>query len=168
MLLNCESDLEISPDKSNFSRMLSEKLSAFISFPFERWPTPGSLMCATLNSRIHFCWAHTYLFALTADLFIGEFCLGAIGGSCSSSFSEVHNFAKPNDVRALQLMDHAAKDLMEEYPDIAIAFGESDEYRYVLQSRVLYSRVFKCSSFILVLCLHSWNRANQPVRTASS
>ena len=47
-------------------------------------------------------------------------------------FSEKHEFTKPNDVRALQLMDHAARDLMEEYPDIILAFGESDEYRLVL------------------------------------
>lgn len=46
-------------------------------------------------------------------------------------FSEKHEFTKPNDVRALQLMDHAARHLMEEYPDIILAFGESDEYRLV-------------------------------------
>ena len=46
-------------------------------------------------------------------------------------FSEKHEFTKPNDVRALQLMDHAARDLMEEYPDIILAFGESDEFRLV-------------------------------------
>ena len=28
-------------------------------------------------------------------------------------------------------MDHAARHLMEEYPDIILAFGESDEYRLV-------------------------------------
>lgn len=27
------------------------------------------------------------------------------------------------------LMDHAARDVMEEYKDIVLAFGESDEYR---------------------------------------
>ena len=47
-------------------------------------------------------------------------------------FSDEHEFKKPNDVRALQLMDHAATHLMEEYPDIVLAFGESDEYRLVL------------------------------------
>ena len=45
-------------------------------------------------------------------------------------FSEKHGFTKPNDLRALQLMDHAAKDLMVEHPDIVLAFGESDEYRW--------------------------------------
>ena len=51
--------------------------------------------------------------------------------NCANRFSEKHEFTKPNDVRALQLMDHAARGLMEEYPDIILAFGESDEYRLV-------------------------------------
>ena len=44
-------------------------------------------------------------------------------------FSYAHNFVKPNDKRALELMDYAALRLMEEYPDIVLGFGESDEYR---------------------------------------
>ena len=48
-----------------------------------------------------------------------------------SRLSEEHNFAKPNDERALQLMDHAAREVMNEFKDIVLAFGESDEYRYV-------------------------------------
>ena len=28
-------------------------------------------------------------------------------------------------------MDHAARDVMEEYPDIVLGFGESDEFRFV-------------------------------------
>lgn len=53
------------------------------------------------------------------------------------SFSEEHAFAKPNDERALQLMDHAAKDLMVEFKDIVIAFGESDEFRQALPPMLL-------------------------------
>lgn len=49
----------------------------------------------------------------------------------TSRLSEEHNFTKPNDERALQLMDHAARDVMNEFKDIVLAFGESDEYRYV-------------------------------------
>jgi len=100
---------------------------------FEKWPTLSTPMCATLNSRIHCCRVHTYFFALTADLSIGEYviCAFSAGHAFNDrfSFSDKHNFSKPNDMRALQLMDHAAKDVMEEYPDIVIAFGESDEYR---------------------------------------
>ena len=45
--------------------------------------------------------------------------------------SQDHEFVKPNDERALQLMDHAARDIMHEFKDIVLAFGESDEYRCV-------------------------------------
>jgi tRNA(His) guanylyltransferase len=44
-------------------------------------------------------------------------------------FSEAHKFEKPNDERALKLMDSAACAVMREYPDIILAYGESDEYR---------------------------------------
>ena len=46
-------------------------------------------------------------------------------------FSEDHEFSKPNDVRALQLMDEAAGSVMESFADITLAFGESDEFRRV-------------------------------------
>jgi len=46
-------------------------------------------------------------------------------------FSEDHEFAKPNDVRGLQLMDEAAVSVMETFTDITLAFGESDEFRRV-------------------------------------
>ena len=61
-------------------------------------------------------------------------------------FSDKHGFVKPNDIRALQLMDHAAKGLMEEYPDIVLAFGESDEYRWV-------QNVFMSCKFRPLACL---------------
>lgn len=44
-------------------------------------------------------------------------------------FSDTHAFEKPNDVRALELMDKAAMTVMAEYKDVVLAFGESDEYR---------------------------------------
>jgi tRNA(His) 5'-end guanylyltransferase len=44
-------------------------------------------------------------------------------------FSDAHGFAKPNDKAALDLMDRAAKRVMEEVPDVVVGFGESDEYR---------------------------------------
>jgi tRNA(His) guanylyltransferase len=47
----------------------------------------------------------------------------------AARFSDEHGFTKPNDIRALELMDHAAKDLMEQHSDIVLAFGESDEFR---------------------------------------
>ncbi len=41
---------------------------------------------------------------------------------------------KPNDERALQLMDHAAKDVMNEFKEVVLGFGESDEFRYMISS----------------------------------
>lgn len=43
--------------------------------------------------------------------------------------SDLHEFVKPNDIRALRLMDRAARSVMDEYEDVVLAFGESDEYR---------------------------------------
>ncbi|RXW13088.1 hypothetical protein EST38_g12764 [Candolleomyces aberdarensis] len=64
-----------------------------------------------------------------------------LDGHSFHRFSDVHDFEKPNDVRALQLMDHAARSVMEEYPDIVLAFGESDEYSFLLKrSTSLYNR----------------------------
>ncbi|RYC65336.1 hypothetical protein CHU98_g883 [Xylaria longipes] len=41
-----------------------------------------------------------------------------------------YDFHKPNDVRALNLMNAAAKAVMTELPDITIAYGVSDEYSF--------------------------------------
>ena len=46
-------------------------------------------------------------------------------------FSNKYSFEKPNDRRALDLMNAAAKAVMTELPDIVIAYGISDEYRYL-------------------------------------
>ena len=47
-------------------------------------------------------------------------------------FSDEHGFEKPNDLRALQLMNKCAETVMKEFTDIVIAYGQSDEYRLVL------------------------------------
>lgn len=44
-------------------------------------------------------------------------------------FSNKFAFDKPNDRRALDLMNAAAKAVLTELPDIVIAYGISDEYR---------------------------------------
>jgi len=41
-----------------------------------------------------------------------------------------YGFEKPNDRRALDLMNAAAKAVTSEISDITIAYGVSDEYRY--------------------------------------
>ena len=46
-------------------------------------------------------------------------------------FTTRYNFEKPNDRRGIDLMNAAAKAVMGEVPDLVVAYGVSDEYRYV-------------------------------------
>ncbi|KAH8100807.1 Thg1 C terminal domain-containing protein [Cristinia sonorae] len=56
-----------------------------------------------------------------------------VDGHAFHRLSQDHQFIRPNDDRALQLMDHAAKDVMKEFTDIVMAFGESDEYSFLFR-----------------------------------
>ena len=42
-----------------------------------------------------------------------------------------YGFEKPNDRRALDLMNEAAEAVMKDLPDLVLAYGQSDEFRYV-------------------------------------
>ncbi|KAL2135499.1 hypothetical protein VTI74DRAFT_8230 [Chaetomium olivicolor] len=54
-----------------------------------------------------------------------------IDGRGFTKFSTKYSFEKPNDKRALDLMNAAARAVMSELPDITIAYGVSDEYSFV-------------------------------------
>ncbi|KAL8189424.1 hypothetical protein R6Q57_028990 [Mikania cordata] len=54
-----------------------------------------------------------------------------IYGCNFARFSQVNEFEKPNDERALNLMNCCATSVLEKYPDIILAYGFSDEYRQV-------------------------------------
>lgn len=56
-----------------------------------------------------------------------------IDGRGFSKFAEVHQFVKPNDVAALDLMNRAAITVMEDFREIVIAYGQSDEYSFVFR-----------------------------------
>lgn len=64
-----------------------------------------------------------------------------IDGRAFHKFSQQHEFTKPNDDRALNLMNRAAVAVMQEFKDIVISFGESDEYSFVFRKdTLLYNR----------------------------
>ncbi|TVY26738.1 tRNA(His) guanylyltransferase [Lachnellula hyalina] len=64
-----------------------------------------------------------------------------IDGRGFHKFSSKYAFEKPNDRRALDLMNAAAKAVMSELPDIVIAYGISDEYSFVFhKSCMLFER----------------------------
>ena len=54
-----------------------------------------------------------------------------IDGRGFHKFAAKHQFLKPNDIRALDLMNAAAVGVMTEIPDLILAYGISDEYSFV-------------------------------------
>ncbi|SPP90016.1 probable tRNA(His) guanylyltransferase [Drosophila guanche] len=56
-----------------------------------------------------------------------------IDGKKFHKFSKTHNFEKPNDENALNVMNAAATAVMQEFPDVVLAFGQSDEYSFVFR-----------------------------------
>lgn len=62
--------------------------------------------------------------------------------------SEDHGFAKPNDVSALNLMNAAATYVMRDVADVVLAFGESDEFSFVIDkdSTLFDRRGYKITS----------------------
>jgi len=64
-----------------------------------------------------------------------------IDGRGFSRFADIHGYVKPNDVRGLNLMTRAAMCVMDEFRDICLAFGQSDEYSFVFRKDTnLFSR----------------------------
>jgi len=52
----------------------------------------------------------------------------------STRVSKKYGFEKPNDRRALDLMNAAATGVMREMPEVILAYGMSDEYRCAVAS----------------------------------
>ncbi|KDQ59148.1 hypothetical protein JAAARDRAFT_154422 [Jaapia argillacea MUCL 33604] len=85
--------------------------------------------------------AYVKNFELPDRLLPGTFLVLRVDGHSFHRFSTEHGFSKPNDERALCLMDHAARDVMDEFKDIVLGFGESDEFSFVFRkSTSLYNR----------------------------
>jgi len=64
-----------------------------------------------------------------------------VDGRGFHKFCDLHGFVKPNDDRAIGLMNAAAMSVMLEFRDIVIAYGVSDEYSFVLKKdATLFSR----------------------------
>ena len=60
---------------------------------------------------------------------------------------------KPNDARALRLMNAAASAVLDEFPDVVLGYGHSDEFSFVLrkQSTLYDRRASKLTSVLVSL-----------------
>ncbi|EGV64923.1 tRNA-His guanylyltransferase [Yamadazyma tenuis] len=64
-----------------------------------------------------------------------------VDGKGFHKFSKFYNFDKPNDLKALEVMNTAAYNLMNQFGDIVMAYGDSDEYSFLLKrSSEVYQR----------------------------
>lgn len=60
-----------------------------------------------------------------------------------SRLSSLYKFKKPNDRRALDLMNESARAVMQALPDLMVGYGVSDEFRLAIRMDI----------FILFSCL---------------
>ncbi|KAG7660631.1 THG1 [[Candida] subhashii] len=56
-----------------------------------------------------------------------------VDGKGFHKFSQHYQFEKPNDARALQIMNRAAHKIMSQYSDVMLGYGDSDEYSFLLR-----------------------------------
>jgi tRNA(His) guanylyltransferase len=47
--------------------------------------------------------------------------------------AKTHGWGRPNDIRGIGLMNRAAKAVMEDFNDIVLSYGQSDEYSFVFR-----------------------------------
>lgn len=82
-----------------------------------------------------------------------------LDGKGFSKFSTLHNFEKPNDLKALQIMNESAKSVCQNFNDILLAYGQSDEYSFVLKkkSNLYKRRKEKIISVIVSLFTSAYN-----------
>lgn len=64
-----------------------------------------------------------------------------VDGRKFHQFSKYYDFAKPNDIKALTVMNRAAQGVMQDVQDIMLAYGDSDEYSFAfLRDTELFDR----------------------------
>lgn len=58
-----------------------------------------------------------------------------VDGRGFHKFTKAYNFAKPNDERAIRLMNRAAELIVSGFDDVLLAYGDSDEYSFLLRRK---------------------------------
>jgi tRNA(His) guanylyltransferase len=88
----------------------------------------------------------------------GCFIVVRIDGRAFTKFCEQLGLEKPNDLRALKLMNKAAKEVMKSFNEMVIAYGQSDEYSFVFKknAKLFNRREDKILSCVLSLFSSSY------------
>ncbi|GAB5591548.1 tRNA-His guanylyltransferase [Umbelopsis nana] len=92
-------------------------------------------------------------FEMSDEALPGTWMVVRIDGRGFHGFTDMHYFEKPNDLNGIGLMNKAALEVAKNIKEIILAYGQSDEYSFVLPpSTTLYSRrVSKITSTIVSL-----------------
>ncbi|KAF3342317.1 Putative caffeoyl-CoA O-methyltransferase 2 [Verticillium dahliae VDG2] len=77
----------------------------------------------------------------------------------NSKLCAKYAFEKPNDKRALDLMNAAARAVMTDLPDITIAYGVSDEYSFVFHKSCHINNLYNTTFWALIQLGGMDNRA---------
>lgn len=108
-------------------------------------------------------WAYVRAFEQPDPILPRTYMVVRLDGNGFHRFSSQHDFCKPNDPRALELMNAAASRVMHNLKgDALLAFGESDEYSFLLAKHSqLYSRrqakiITHIVSMFTAAYLHLW------------
>lgn len=86
-----------------------------------------------------------------------------VDGKGFHKVADHYEFAKPNDARALAVINTAARAMVAQFPDIVMAYGDSDEYLFLLRRTCeLFERremkiVSTFASFMSVHYVMAWN-----------
>lgn len=70
------------------------------------------------------------------------------GNANYSRLTTKYKFEKPNDRAALDLMNEAARAVMKELPDLVLAYGNSDEFRYAALHELCVKNLLTRCSFV--------------------
>lgn len=87
-----------------------------------------------------------------------------VDGRGFTQFCDIHGFEKPNDIRGIKLMAKCAKEVMKDFTEIVIAYGDSDEFSFVFKrsAKVFNRREDKILSCVLskftASYLFHWNK----------
>ena len=75
-----------------------------------------------------------------------------IDGRAFTNFCSAHDFEKPNDMRQIHCMNAAAREVMVNFSDIFLAYGQSDEYSFCFRKS---TRLFNRREDKILSCLVS-------------
>jgi len=64
---------------------------------------------------------------------LNTFMVVRVDGRAFSNFTKNHNMVKPNDPRALAVMNDAAATVVKQFPEIILAYGQSDEFSFAFR-----------------------------------